>query len=57
MRPRPLRWPATEGWLAASSAGLLKLTSGTRDVVTSAIVVVGPFISSAFSLFLPTGAG
>jgi hypothetical protein len=34
-------------------AELLKVTSGTRDVITSAILVAGPLISSAFSLFLP----
>jgi hypothetical protein len=58
----PVLVPPAENWRdrlqeRGDLADLLKLTSGTRDVVTSAIVVVGPFLSSAFSLFLPTGAG
>jgi hypothetical protein len=34
-------------------ADLLKVTSGAKDVITSAILVAGPLITSAFSLFLP----
>jgi hypothetical protein len=58
----PIVTPPAENWQGRLQerkdfADLLKLTSGTRDVVTSAIVVAGPLISSAFSLFLPTGSG
>ena len=34
-------------------AGLLQVTSGLKDVLTSAVLVAGPLISSAFSMFLP----
>jgi hypothetical protein len=34
-------------------AGLLQVTSGVKDVLTSAILLAGPLISSAFSMFLP----
>ena len=34
-------------------ADLLQVTSGAKDVITSAILVAGPLISSAFSMFLP----
>lgn len=58
----PIVTPPAENWQGRLQerkdlADLLKLSSGTRDVVTSAIVVAGPLISSAFSLFLPTGSG
>ncbi len=38
-------------------ADLLKVTSGAKDVITSAVLVAGPLISSTFSLFLPGSSG
>jgi hypothetical protein len=35
-------------------ASLLQVTSGIKDVITSAVLVAGPLLSSAFSLFLPS---
>jgi hypothetical protein len=54
----PILPPGTGQWQARLQerkdlADLLKVTSGARDVITSAILVAGPLISSAFSLFLP----
>jgi hypothetical protein len=50
--------PGSDGWQdrlqeRKDLADLLKVTSGTKDVITSSILVAGPLISSAFSLFLP----
>jgi hypothetical protein len=58
----PLLTPSSEGWQARLQerkdlAELLKVTSGAKDVITSAVLVAGPLISSAFSLFLPSGSG
>jgi hypothetical protein len=54
----PILPPGTGRWQARLQerkdlADLLKVTSGARDVITSAVLVAGPLISSAFSLFLP----
>jgi hypothetical protein len=38
-------------------ASLLQVTSGVKDVITSAVLVAGPLISSAFSLFIPSSPG
>ena len=38
-------------------ADLLRVTSGAKDVITSAVLVAGPLISSTFSLFLPGASG
>jgi hypothetical protein len=50
--------PGSDGWQnrlqeRKDLADLLKVTSGAKDVITSSILVAGPLISSAFSLFLP----
>jgi hypothetical protein len=57
----PILSPASEGWQKRMQerkdlAELLKVTSGAKDVITSAILVAGPLISSAFSLFLPSSS-
>lgn len=54
----PILPPGTGQWQARLQerkdlAELLKVTSGAKDVITSAVLVAGPLISSAFSLFLP----
>jgi hypothetical protein len=54
----PIISPGSDGWQARLQerkdlADLLKVTSGAKDVITSSILVAGPLISSAFSLFLP----
>jgi hypothetical protein len=54
----PIVPPGSDGWQnrlqeRKDLAGLLQVTSGAKDVITSAILVAGPLISSAFSLFLP----
>lgn len=38
-------------------ANLLRVTGSAKDVITSAVLVAGPLISSAFSLFLPGSSG
>lgn len=58
----PILPPGAEGWQnrlheRKDLADLLKVTSGTKDVITSSILVAGPLISSAFSLFLPGPPG
>jgi hypothetical protein len=57
-----IKAPGTAGWQARIQerkdlADLLKVTGGTKDVLTSAILVAGPLISSALALFLPAGSG
>jgi hypothetical protein len=54
----PLLLPGADRWQERLQerkdlAELLKVTSGAKDVITSAILVAGPLISSGFSLFLP----
>jgi hypothetical protein len=54
----PLQFPGSDRWQdrlqeRKDLAELLKVTSSARDMITSAILVAGPLISSAFSLFLP----
>jgi hypothetical protein len=54
----PILFPGSDRWQdrlqeRKDLADLLKVTSGAKDVITSAILVAGPLISSAFSLFLP----
>ena len=54
----PILPPGSDGWQnrlkeRKDLADLLKVTSGAKDVITSSILVAGPLISSAFSLFLP----
>jgi hypothetical protein len=54
----PILFPDSREWQARLQerqdlASLLKVTSGAKDVITSAVLVAGPLISSAFSLFLP----
>ena len=54
----PVLPPGSEGWQnrlqeRKDLADLLQVTSGAKDAVTSAILVAGPLISSAFSMFLP----
>lgn len=54
----PILLPGSEGWQnrlqeRKDFTELLKVTSGAKDLITSAILVAGPLISSAFSLFLP----
>jgi hypothetical protein len=57
-RTLPILFPGSGQWQDRMQerkdlADLLKVTSGTKDVISSAILVAGPLISSAFSLFLP----
>jgi hypothetical protein len=57
-RTLPILFPGSGQWQdrlqeRKDLADLLKVTSGTKDVITSAVLVAGPLISSAFSLFLP----
>lgn len=57
-----IKAPGTAGWQdrlqeRKDLADLLKVTGGTKDALTSAILVAGPLISSALALFLPTGSG
>jgi hypothetical protein len=57
-RVLPLQFPGSDRWQdrlqeRRDLADLLKVTSSTKDMITSAILVAGPLISSAFSLFLP----
>ena len=57
----PVLPPGSDGWRERLQerkdlAELLKVTSGSKDVITSAILVAGPLISSAFSMFLPSGS-
>jgi hypothetical protein len=54
----PVLPPGADGWQSrlqerSDLAGLLQVTSGVKDVLTSAVLVAGPLISSAFSMFLP----
>jgi hypothetical protein len=54
----PVLPPGADGWQnrlqeRTDLAGLLQVTSGLKDVLTSAVLVTGPLISSAFSMFLP----
>ena len=54
----PIVPPGSDGWQnrvqeRSDLADLLQVTSGAKDVITSAILVAGPLISSAFSMFLP----
>jgi hypothetical protein len=54
----PMQFPGSDRWQdrlqeRKDLADLLKVTSSTKDTITSAILVAGPLISSAFSLFLP----
>jgi hypothetical protein len=54
----PVQAPGADGWQARLQerndlAGLLQVTSGVKDVLTSAVLVAGPLISGAFSMFLP----
>ena len=54
----PVLPPGADGWQNRLQerndlAGLLQVTSGVKDVLTSAVLVAGPLISSAFSMFLP----
>jgi hypothetical protein len=54
----PVLPPGADGWQnrlqeRTDLAGLLQVTSGLKDVLTSAVLVAGPLISSAFSMFLP----
>jgi hypothetical protein len=54
----PVLPPGADGWQnrlqeRTDLAGLLQVTSGAKDVLTSAVLVAGPLISSAFSMFLP----
>jgi hypothetical protein len=54
----PILPPGSDGWQnrlqeRKDLADLLKVTSGAKDVITSSVLVAGPLISSAFSLFLP----
>jgi hypothetical protein len=54
----PILSPGSAGWQSRMQerkdlADLLKVTSGVKDVIISSILVAGPLISSAFSLFLP----
>src|SRR5262249_7785875 len=55
----PILTPDFDGWQdrlqeRQDLANLLQVTSGVKDVITSAVLVAGPLISSAFSLFLPS---
>jgi hypothetical protein len=57
----PLKVPGAEDWQGRLQerkdlADLLKVTGGTKDLLTSAILVAGPLLSSAFALFLPSGS-
>jgi hypothetical protein len=54
----PVLPPGADGWQnrlqeRTDLAGLLQVTSGVKDVLTSAVLVAGPLLSSAFSMFLP----
>ena len=54
----PVLPPGADGWQDRLQerndlAGLLQVTGGVKDVLTSAVLVAGPLISSAFSMFLP----
>ncbi len=54
----PVLPPGADGWQTrlqerTDLAGLLQVTGGVKDVLTSAVLVAGPLISSAFSMFLP----
>jgi hypothetical protein len=54
----PVLPPGADGWQnrlqeRTDLAGLLQVTGGVKDVLTSAVLVAGPLISSAFSMFLP----
>ena len=54
----PVLPPGADGWQnglqeRTDLAGLLQVTSGAKDLLTSAVLVAGPLISSAFSMFLP----
>jgi len=54
----PVLPPGADGWQNRLQerndlAGLLQVTGGVKDVLTSAVLVAGPLISSAFSMFLP----
>jgi hypothetical protein len=58
----PVLPPGADGWQnrlqeRADLAGLLQVTSGVKDVLTSAVLVAGPLLSSAFSMFLPGPPG
>jgi hypothetical protein len=58
----PILPPGSYGWQnrlqeRQDLANLLRVTSGAKDVITSAVLVAGPLISSAFSLFLPGPSG
>jgi hypothetical protein len=54
----PILTPDSDRWQGRLQerqdlASLLQVTSGFKDVITSAVLVAGPLISSAFSLFIP----
>jgi hypothetical protein len=54
----PVLPPGADGWQSrlqerSDLGGLLQVTGGVKDVLTSAVLVAGPLISSAFSMFLP----
>jgi len=54
----PILAPGSDGWQdrlqeRKDLADLLKVTSSAKNVITSSVLVAGPLISSAFSLFLP----
>jgi len=54
----PVLPPGADGWQnrlqeRKDLAGLLQVTNGVKDVLMSAVLVAGPLISSAFSMFLP----
>jgi len=54
----PVLPPGADGWQnrlqeRTDLAGLLQVTGGVKDVLTSTVLVAGPLISSAFSMFLP----
>lgn len=58
----PVLPPGADGWQnrlqeRTDLAGLLQVTGGVKDVLTSTVLVAGPLISSAFSMFLPGPPG
>jgi hypothetical protein len=61
-RTLPLLFPDSDRWQdrlreRKDLADLLKVASGAKGVMTSAVLVAGPLISSVFSLFLPGPSG
>jgi hypothetical protein len=58
----PILLPGSDRWQdrlqeRQDLANLLRVTGSAKDVITSAVLVAGPLISSAFSLFLPGSSG